>query len=249
MYKGFIGDYIGSIHEGYQWTKKEQDILNLNAERIPVIKDAFNQRTEQSITDDSICTLGLYNAFRKRLTGKAAAQILADFCKEHRECGFGKQFEKWIDNPIPYNSFANGCLMRLGFLEYVPENERLYFAIDYTVISHNHDDSVESVKDYLEMFNNKGSKFVLNTLIEKRKILKTVEDFHNDKKFEISAKGTLDQALIVLKESNSFVEILQNCMYIGGDTDTLATIACNLTEFEIPKELLFILKNKMNNLI
>jgi ADP-ribosylglycohydrolase len=249
MIKGFIGDYIGSIHEGYQWTKKDQDILNLNAERIPVIKDAFNKRIEQSITDDSICTLGLYKAYSEGAIGDESAQILANFCKEHRDCGFGKQFEKWIDNPIPYNSFANGCLMRLGFLEYVPENERLYFGIDYTVISHNHDDSVDSVKDYIEILNNKGNTFVLNNIIKKREIKKTVEDYHNDKKFEISAKGTLDQALIVLKESNSFIEILQNCMFIGGDTDTLATIACNLSKFEIPEELLFILKEKMKNLI
>lgn len=237
MIKGIIGDIIGSVHEGYQWTIKDQDILNLQAERIPVIKDAFNKRTEQTITDDSICTLGLLEAYMYNKNGVEAAQVLADFCKKHRECGFGKNFEKWIDNPVPYDSFANGCLMRLGFLDYIRKEDRLSYAIDYTLISHNHIDSISSVEDYILILNRENDSF-LEEISIRRNITKTVEDYHNEKRFEISAKGTLDQAIVVLKESKSFIEILQNCMYIGGDTDTLATIACNLSKFIAPDFLI-----------
>jgi ADP-ribosylglycohydrolase len=231
MLKGMIGDYIGSIHEGFQWISKDEDLISLTVERLPVIKNAFNNRQVQTITDDTICTLGLYKAYIAKAEGTDAAQILADFCKNHMDNGFGKNFEKWIYNPVPYGSFANGCLMRLGFLYFVPKKERLHYAIDYTLISHNHTDSIEAVIDYVEILNNRDNIDILNKIAEKRNVVKTVEDYHNDKSFQISAKVTLNQVIAVLKESTSFSDILKNCMYIGGDTDTLATIACNLTNF------------------
>lgn len=137
MIRGIIGDIVGSIYEGKQWTKKEQNLISVNAECISVIKSEIEIRDSQTITDDSICTIGLYHAYKKGLRGKDAARELSDYCKQHYHVGFGKSFQNWIDNPEPYGSYANGCLMRLGFLEYVPIEERLEIALNYTNISHN----------------------------------------------------------------------------------------------------------------
>jgi ADP-ribosylglycohydrolase len=242
MIKGAIGDFIGSIHEGYQWTNKNQDLLEVNIESIPVITKLFQAREKHSITDDTICSLGLLKAYFNDDLSHGAAQTLSTFCKSYRECGFGGQFEKWIDDPVPYESFANGCLMRLGFLEFVAPEQRLKYALMYTLISHDHNESIEAVIDYVKLFN---EYTLLYKIAKQREVVKTVEDYHNDKKFVISAKETLNQAIAVLKESDSFEEVLINCMYIGGDTDTLATIACELSPYNAPNYLEEIVKKSL----
>jgi ADP-ribosylglycohydrolase len=242
MIKGAIGDFIGSIHEGYQWTHKNQDLLEVNIESIPVITKLFQAREKHSITDDTICSLGLLKAYFNDDLSHGAAQTLSTFCKSYRECGFGGQFEKWIDDPVPYESFANGCLMRLGFLEFVAPEQRLKYALMYTLISHDHNESIEAVIDYVKIYNDYSR---LEEIAWQRDVKKSVEDYHQDRKFVISAKETLNQAIAVLRESSSFEEILKNCMYIGGDTDTLATIACELSQLEAPKYLQTIVKNEI----
>lgn len=234
MIKGFIGDYIGSYFEGMQWVSKEGNFFDLNTPINKILPDPIDGRTVQGITDDTVCTLGLYKAYLEGARGFEAAKILADFCKEHIDIGFGGGFKKWIENPIPYESYANGCIMRLGFLKYVPIEERFELALNYTNISHNHPESIEAVTDYVSLMNDKS---ILSDLMEKRGVVKSVEDYHNDAKFVISAKGTFNQVLAILNESSSFEDILHNCLYIGGDTDTLACIACSLSDYDVPEYL------------
>ena len=119
-----------------------------------------------------------------------------------------------------------------------------------TKISHNHLDSYQAVQDYIilchalkeDMSKKDYSKECLKTYLQNKEFSLTVETMHQKKSFELNSLYTLSQAVAIVYESKSFEEVLRNTFYVGGDSDTLATVACNLASilYPIPQELMTI---------
>lgn len=253
MLAGIIGDVIGSVYEAYQWQDKNLPLIGTKQTDNPLIKPLFNNakwvRGKQDWTDDTLCSLALYAAYIHNQDPKDA---LLYYCNKYKNeaVGFGGSFMKWLENPVPYESFGNGSLMRIGFIPFlkIPLDQKLNLAYFYTAVSHNHPDSFESVRDFVFLMDKLGNqlesieknKQVLKDYLNYFKYTKSVEDLHKEFKFELNAKQTFFQAITVVLESNSMSEVLRNSFYIGGDSDTLACIACNLasTLYECPQDLL-----------
>jgi len=248
MLHGIVGDVIGSVYEAYQWKNKNLELLltkEINYDFVtPFFKEAKWVRKSQSWTDDTLCTLALYNAYSKQ---ESPIESMVHFCKKYKNesIGFGKAFEKWLDNPKPYASYANGSIMRVGFIPYlnISVEEKLKIGQQYTGISHNHFDCFKAVSSFIviseKLKNGEDYKKVIKEYLLENNYTKTVEDLHTDFKFEMNAMTTLLQSCVILLESNSFEEVLRNAFYVGGDSDTLGCVAGNLSSFvfELPKYL------------
>lgn len=254
MLGGIIGDVIGSVYEGHQWQQKDIDLISSipvadRAEIKPMFESLKWVRKTPSWTDDTLCTLALYDAY---LNKSDPTQTLVKFCKAYNNdgIGFGKAFAKWIDDPVPYNSLGNGSIMRIGFIPYLQEplSVKLKLAYDYTAISHNHQDSFDAVESFVivcdALQEAKEQKLdyqeVLQEYLKLNSLEDTVESLHTDFKFELNAKRTLDQAVVILSESKNFKEALVNCFYVGGDADTLGCVVGNMAGiiYDIPQKLL-----------
>lgn len=253
MIGGIIGDVIGSVYEAHQWTSKDLPFIqSLPVDKtinVPVFKNTNWVRTSYGWTDDTLCTLGLYKAYIEKTD---YAQTLQDVCVRNLNdsIGFGKSFKNWLTDIEPYNSYANGCIMRIGFIPFLPLSlsKKLALGYEVTKISHNHLNSYQSVQDYItlchalkEDFIHKDfSKQVLKTYLQNQEFDFNVETMHADNRFELNSVYTLCQAVAIVYESNSFEEVLRNTFYVGGDSDTLATIACNIASiiYPIPPELM-----------
>lgn len=253
MLAGIIGDVIGSVYEAYQWTEKNLALyqplpIKNNILVKPLFKDMTWVRKEYSWTDDTLCTLALYDAYINKLDPTTTLQV---YCKHYGNegIGFGKSFKAWIENPVPYESFGNGSIMRIGFIPFLPLTlkDQIDLGLQYTEISHNHIDSFTAVTDFLILCNQlklekeKNLKFknCLKSYLHAYEIKSTVQSMHDENKFVINALGTLHQAVVIVYESDSIEQILRNCFYVGGDSDTLACIACNLGSmiYQLPKDL------------
>lgn len=246
MLAGIVGDVIGSIYEGHQWQKKDLDMfspvkgsLHIKA----ILKNIKWVRTDNSWTDDTLCTLALYNSFINNVPAK---ESLLYFCNKYinETIGFSKSFTNWLTNPVPYEGYTNGCLMRIGFIPYlnISMEEKLFLGKKYTEVSHNHQESFLAVNDFILLSQEikNGNKECLKDYLSTHNFDKTIEQLHAQAKFEMKAMPTLLQAVLIVESSKSIEEILRNCFYVGGDTDTLACIACNLASsiYECPKELM-----------
>lgn len=66
-----------------------------------------------------------------------------------------------------------------------------------------------------------------------------LDDYHVEYKFDVSCMGTVPPAIVCALQANSFEEVLQNGLYIGGDTDTLLSIAGAIAEplYGIPNDI------------
>ncbi len=269
MLSGFFGDIVGSVYEGRQWVSKDLSLfqnLPLNDNLSPSIlkKDKFI-REHYFWTDDSLCTLALYYAY---INKSSPIDSLVYFCNKYSDIstGFGKSFEKWLKNPVPYGSYGNGAIMRLGFIPFINENlnNKLAIGLEYTGISHNHVDSYTSVEEFIKLIEKlkvASSVAIKKTIIEdvliKFQFIKTVEMMHNDKKFEINSLTTFLQACRIILESDSYDNVFKNVFYVGGDSDTLACVAGNIAEhiWDFPRNYkdfvleLFIETPELSNLI
>lgn len=253
MLAGIIGDVIGSVYEAHQWKAKNLALIQpLPISNNILVKPIFKKlgwvRKQYGWTDDTLCTLALYAAYRSTLD---PTKTLQDFCLRYgsEEIGFGSAFSKWIIDPIPYESYGNGSIMRIGFIPWLnmPLAEKLSLANKYTEISHNHVDSYSAVAGFiilselLKQEKLKGSfdKACLKMYLNKYEWTKTVEDMHVENIFELNAQQTLLQAVTIVLESSSMEEVLRNSFYVGGDSDTLACIAANLASvlYKTPDDL------------
>lgn len=250
MLAGIIGDVIGSVYEAHQWQDKSLPLIQalpFSKEKIqPLVSNLKWVRQDYSWTDDTLCTLALFAAYIKKESPKC---MMLHYCNKYKNesIGFGKAFNAWLENPVPYGSLGNGSIMRIGFIPFLPLSlaEKIKLAMQYTAISHNHPDSFQAVTDYvvlahlLQSEKNKKNSIIQNVLM-KHMYEETVESLHQKAVFEMNALKTFLQVCVILKESNSFEEVLRNSFYVGGDSDTLACIACNLASlvFEVPQDLL-----------
>lgn len=248
MLGGIIGDIIGSVYEGRQWIRKDLKFIQplpLNDKiAIPVLKNTEWCRKKYGWTDDTLCTLGLYNAYKNE---EDYATSLQSFCKNkmNEDTGFGKAFKNWLEDIKPYNSYANGSIMRIGFIPFLKDlnlEEKLVLGYNMTKISHNHIDSYNAVNNYIVLCDelikswkkDKKNKECLKVFLLKSGFKKTVYDMHKEKSFEINALTTLYQAIAIVYESESYEETLRNSFYVGGDADTLATVAGNIASLIYP---------------
>lgn len=263
MLGGIIGDVIGSVYEGRQWIRKDLKMLQklpLNDNIVvPVLKNTDWCRKHYGWTDDTLCTLGLYKAYINKTD---YTKTLQEFCqnKMNEHTGFGKAFKNWLKDTKPYNSYANGAIMRIGFIPFLTElslQEKLVLGYNMTKISHNHIDSYNAVNNYIVICDEltvqfkkgiKHKKFLKDFLI-KNKFKKTIEDMHKEKSFEINALTTLYQSIAIVYESKSFEEALRNSFYVGGDSDTIATIVGNISSliYEIPNDAYKIIDIALRN--
>lgn len=262
MLAGIMGDVVGSVYEAYQWQDKNLTLfqplpIQNNILVQPLSKNVTWVRQQYSWTDDTLCTLALYKAF---INNEDPTKTLREVCAQYRneDIGFGKAFNAWIDNPVPYESYGNGSIMRIGFIPFLDLelNEKIDLGYNYTVISHNHEDSYNAVTNYIilcemlqrEKASGTVTKKCLQKYLNAYKIVSSVEAMHQEKKFVINALETLHQAVVILLESDNMEEVLRNTFYIGGDSDTLACVACNLASiiYDIPSSLWLKSKETLN---
>jgi len=258
MIGGIIGDIVGSVYEGKQWNKRDLPLFQTFPfeDVSDLLKNTKWVRTTPGWTDDSLCSLALFSAYKHK---RSPVDEMVRLCKKHANeaTGFGGNFTKWLDNPIPYESYANGSIMRIGFVNHLNLSfqEKLDLVYDNTIISHNHEDSIKAVIDFVTLIENikdktlEDKKLAISSYLHDTNWNETVESLHAKKVFDMNALVTFKQALTVVLESNSFEEVLKLACYVGGDTDTIACVAGNVAEhlWAIPMNFLILVFDTFYN--
>lgn len=190
-------------------------------------------------TDDSVCT------------GAVAAALTSDepFGKQlhergriHISAGFGDRMVAWLlsDYPKPYQSWGNGSAMRVSPVALWADSEEELLDLAYVSALPTHD-SEEGIRGAQAIawairhaFEHRDGPALL-VEIERRFAYRnlTVKDpiaERPDHLFDVSCKGTVPMALAIAVRAGSFDEAMRWCCSMGGDADTLASIAGPVAE-------------------
>lgn len=226
MIGAIIGDIAGSRFE-FNNTKSANFAL--------LTKDCF-------FTDDTVCTVAIADAL---MNGKDYAQIVSEYCRLYPGRGYGGMFARWITNPVPYNSFGNGAVMRISAIPLLCRNlsdvhtqTRLA-----TEISHNHHDGLLYADVVSEcIFNLKNGmpkQQAIEQALERIGLdeMPKFEDYANP--FDETVYNCVPAALYCLQESTDFESAIRKAIIIGGDVDTIGACVGGMAEalYGVPQSL------------
>ena len=226
-----IGDICGS---GYEWS---------NAKTKQEIKLSFDSPSR--FTDDTVlsCAIAEWLVDGKSGTTEDQEQILKDrldkYGKAHPNAGYGHIFREWLamKNKEPMNSFGNGAAMRCSACASVAESydELMELAKQSAAVTHNHTEGIKGAQALCYaiwgILSGYPDKEYLKQDIERNfgyDLSKTVDEIHGSHKFDATCQVTVPEAIIAFLEGDSFDDVFKKAIWIGGDSDTIADMACAL---------------------
>lgn len=230
MWGAIIGDIVGSRFEFNNYRGKDFELF----------------APECCYTDDSVLTVAIAETLLKYdsiTDGDAFKRDLVDafhrYGKEYLCCGFGGRFFDWIieGKTQPYNSFGNGSAMRVSAAAWYCDNLREAERIAKLTaeITHNHPEGIKgavvtagciflartgrSKEDIARYITHYG--YALNT---------SVATYIKINRFSETCQKTIPVAMQCFLQGNDFEDVLRNSISVGGDSDTIAAIACSIAE-------------------
>lgn len=224
MLGAIIGDYVGSIYE----------MNNIRSADFPF----FSQGC--TFTDDSMMTVAIAEAL---LGDRDYARSLRKWGNLYPDAGYGSRFLAWVKDPAAtaYNSLANGSAMRVSPVGWLADSleEALSLARDTAMPTHNHPEGVlgaQVVAGCIFLLRQGKSKDELRTWVESMgyPMNHTIAQLHETYRFDVTCRGSVPQAIQAFLEATDFESAIRLAISIGGDSDTLASIAGALAEVIYP---------------
>lgn len=255
MLGAIIGDIVGSHYEveeikaiKYNPTKKRE-----YEERIKILsKDTPLFTANCLYTDDTVLTIAIANAL---IEPSSFNDSLKRFGNEEISLGvdkygrsrFGSGFVSWLKGEKEGDSYGNGAAMRISPIAYYYDDLDLILTKSHaaTIPSHNNQEAIEgaqAVTTAIYLAKNNCSKAEIKSYLEKEFSYQLDFDLENLQRnyiFSSRSSSSVPQAIFCFLESTSFEDCLRKSISIGGDTDTIAAIACSIAEsfYGIPENL------------
>ena len=235
-----IGDCVGSIYEFNNCKSKNFSFLP----------------TEYFLTDDSFMTLAVMDYFVSKT--RPVSFYLRKWGRKYPSAGYGTRFYNWIfDDKIgAYNSFGNGSAMRISPVGWIAnsENEVIELSTRISEVTHNHPDGIKGAQVtamciYFARFG-KSKAFIKEYAKSFYDLNFSYKDLIDKYSFNETCQGSVPQAIFCFLISKDFEDCLRTAISIGGDSDTIAAIACSIAEAyykKIPTFLLDLIMGKLNN--
>lgn len=228
MLGAVFGDIVGSI---YEWK-------NVKTKDFPL------QKSGTRYTDDSVMTLAVAKWLLEDAshTETYLIQCMQELGRKDIGAGYGERFKEWLlsESPQPYNSWGNGAAMRVSPVALYANNleETLELARITASVTHNHPEGVKGALAVAEcVFICKEMQDLETAKREIKKIIpmkygynlnRTLDEIRTSYSFDVSCQGSVPEAIIAFLESTSLEDCVRNAVSIGGDSDTIAAIACSI---------------------
>jgi len=234
MLGAVLGDIIGSY---YEWN-------NVKTKDFPLVTG------KTRYTDDTVMTLAVAKWLLEdpEHTSEGLVRCMQKLGRAHINAGYGRRFKEWLmsPDPQPYGSWGNGSAMRVSPVGLYATclEEALQLAEITASVTHNHPEGIKGAQAvaacvFLNKTSMEGSR--PNDYARKCPIINYVErifgydiihhkldDIRPLYSFDVSCQGSVPHALRAYLESKSLEDCVRNAISIGGDSDTIAAIACSV---------------------
>jgi ADP-ribosylglycohydrolase len=193
-------------------------------------------------TDDTQMSLAIAELLinEKEWTKEIVAKYFINVFKRDERCGYAKKFYNFLKSVTDENDFLariqpqsvrNGAAMRSVPLSIIKDKKELkYKAALQARITHNTFEGIISsqavalIGNYF-LYKQGKKKDLIDYLFKEVNYL--FIDFKTGR-IPCCAISTIDAVITVLQESDTLSQILNKSVLLGGDTDSVASIACGL---------------------
>lgn len=222
------------------------DIVGSRFEFNPLQSEEFELFTPDcDFTDDTVCTIAVADALMNN--NCEYTRSLVKWCRKYRhpKGAYGASFARWIDHPIPYNSYGNGAVMRISPIGLLLNDLHTIEieTIGATNVSHSHHDSLR----YAYAIN--AATYELKHGKPKEEVIKQAMVFLGidelppfvpfSNPFNETIYNCVPVAFSCLLASHDFESAIRNAMIMGGDVDTIGACVGGMAEalYGIPDAL------------
>jgi ADP-ribosylglycohydrolase len=233
MIGALAGDIIGSPFERRDRRIKTKDFPLFSA--------------KSRLTDDSILTIAVAESVLKSVD---YGKIFQRYAKRFPKAGYGSMFIEWSKSksPEPYKSWGNGSAMRVSPIAWAFNNLETVLdeAKKSSVVTHDHPEAVTGAQATAAavFFARKGiPKPVILSRLERMfgyDLQFTLDEIRSSYEFTASCSGTVPPAIRCFLEGESFEDTVRNAVSLGGDSDTLASIAGSIADayYGVPSDII-----------
>ena len=221
MIGAIAGDIIGSVYE-----------------RFPIKNTSFPLFSAAcQFTDDTVLTLAVANSILNKIDYTTS---LKTFARRYPSAGYGMSFYQWMQSSsvAPYNSWGNGSAMRVSPVGFAFDSIEavLNEAEQSAAVTHNHPEGIKGAQAtalaiYLAR---KGvGKAEIQHEISDRfgyHLDRSLDDIRATYSFDISCQGSVPESIIAFLESGDFEGAVRNAISLGGDADTMGSIAGGIAQ-------------------
>jgi ADP-ribosylglycohydrolase len=216
MLGAIAGDIIGSIYE-------HRPIKTM---RFPLFHPLCR------FTDDTVLTVALADSI---LHDTVFVKLLKQYYRAYPRAGYGGSFHQWAqsERSDPYNSWGNGSAMRVSPVGFAFDtlDQVLLQAKKSAEVTHDHPEGIKGAQAIA------AAVFLARTKQTKEQIRSFVETtfgYHLDRpldeirpryEFQVSCQKSVPQAIRAFLESEDFEDAVRKAISLGGDSDTLASMA------------------------
>lgn len=225
MIGAVIGDVVGS----------EYEFNNTNRYDFPMLT------AKATFTDDTVCACAVASMLMKyggELNSDLVVKELNNLCLAHPNAGYGYYYLHWLLSHFkrPYNSCGNGSAMRIGAVGWFANSEKEVCMLSDLIsgVTHNHPEGLKGAKVTAMCV------YYARKYKDKEKVREYAKryynlnfNYRNEQQLEHGlevCQFTVPQAIYCFLISDSFEDCLRKAVALGGDSDTLACIACSIAE-------------------
>lgn len=202
------------------------DIIGSRFERHNTRRYDFRLFTEHStFTDDTVLTVAVMDA----LSGHGdISDALRAWCNRYRHAGFGPRFLLWVGGESIVNSKGNGAAMRVSPIGWMGSDlgEVMEMADNQAWLTHNSPEAREAARAVA------GAVFLARSGVGKDAMRRELGWYRGIgswppkvRKPGAIATESVPAALAAFMASTGFEDCIRKAVSIGGDSDTIASIA------------------------
>lgn len=224
MIGSIIGDVVGSVYEFDNVRRKNFQLM------LPTMR----------FTDDTVLTIATMEVllYFQRDYVSSYKHHFRKYVASRR--GFGGLFYQWglTKSLKPYYSYGNGSAMRVGPVAYMSDDVDIILneAKRSAEVTHNHPEGIKGAQAIaLAIFRARfqtPKEAIKAEIIERfgYDFSRSLEEIRAHSTFDETCQGSVPEALTAFFESDSFEDTLRTAISLGGDSDTIACMACGIAE-------------------
>ncbi len=239
MKGAIIGDIVGSIYEHHNIFTKDFELFGEGC----------------TFTDDTVLSCAIAKAMcdytetnDKSMFEKNCFENMRYYGLRHISAGYGGTFFKYLlsPNPRPYNSYGNGSAMRVSSIGLLAStlDEAGELAEISARITHNHPEGIMGAKAMAEaiwLLNNKFDKEKVKDYIEEKYYSLNInfDELRSKRELDVTCQVTVPISIKAFLDSNSFEDTIRTAISLGGDSDTIGSMAGALAEahYGVPEDI------------
>ena len=214
------------------------DIIGLPYEfRGTRTKDYNFEMKLKDFSDDTILSVAIADWLMGERTEERLRKKLLDYALRFKDKNvWGRGFMAWVESGGTLDRkgvASNGAAMRVTPIGYASDDlqEVLRLAEMSARVTHDSDEAArgaQAAASAVFLTRTGHSKDEVRRYIEETfhyDLSRKVEDIRKDYQFEILCDRCVPESIICWLQSDTYEEVVRNCVSLGGDADTMAAIA------------------------